>query len=120
LAKYEERGTTRKQKERPDQAKDAKSSSKSHEQSASPLQQGNNDFTPYLFGEPVVPWLLSNPYYYTSLDYSKMYMHPYFIQYSSTYPNYGATQRPIVASDNLVKRKPNCSQDGEKDMKQDK
>ena len=48
-----------------------------------------------------------------------MYMRPYFIQYSSTYQNYGVSQRPIVASDNLVKSKPKCSQDGEKDMKQD-
>ena len=46
-------------------------------------------------------------------------MRPYFIQYSSTYPNYGVSQRPIVASDNLVKSKPNYSQDGEKDVKQD-
>ena len=48
-----------------------------------------------------------------------MCMHPYFIQYSSTYPSYGVSQRPIVASDNLVKSKPKCSQDGEKDVKQD-
>ena len=47
-------------------------------------------------------------------------MRPYFIQYSSTYPSYGVSQRLIVASNNLVKSKPNCSQDGEKDMKQDK
>ena len=46
-------------------------------------------------------------------------MHPYFIQYSSTYPSYGSSQRPIVASDNLVKSKPDCSKEGEKDMKQD-
>jgi len=46
-------------------------------------------------------------------------MRPYFIQYSSTYPSYGVSQRPIVASDNLVKSKPNYSQDGEKDVKQD-
>ena len=48
-----------------------------------------------------------------------MYMHPYFIQYSSTYPSYGASKRPIVASNNLVKSKPDCSKEGEKDMKQD-
>jgi len=34
-------------------------------------------------------------------------------------PSHGASQRPIVASDNLVKSKPKCSQDGEKDVKQD-
>ena len=43
-----------------------------------------------------------------------MYMHPYFIQYSSIYPSYGASQRPIVASNNLVK-----SKEGEKYIKQD-
>ena len=46
-------------------------------------------------------------------------MHPYFIQYSSTYPSHGASQRPIVTSNNLVKSKPDCSKKGEKDMKQD-
>ena len=46
-------------------------------------------------------------------------MHPYFIQYSSIYPSYGASQRPIVASNNLVKSKPDCSKEGEKDIKQD-
>ena len=46
-----------------------------------------------------------------------MYMHPYFIQYSSIYPSYGASQRPIVASNNLVKSKPDCSKEGEKDIK---
>ena len=48
-----------------------------------------------------------------------MYMHPYFIQYPSTCPSFGVSQIPIVASDNLVKSKPKCSQDGEKDVKQD-
>ena len=118
-AEFQGKGTTQKQKERPDQAKDAKPSSKPREQSASPLRQGNNAFTPYLFGEPVTPWFWSYPYYYTPLDYSRIYMHPCFIQYPSICPSYGAPQRPIVASDNLIKSKPNCSQDGEKDMKQD-
>ena len=48
-----------------------------------------------------------------------MYMHPYFIQYSSTCSSYGVPQRLIVVNNNLVKSKPNCSKDGEKDMKQD-
>ena len=48
-----------------------------------------------------------------------MYIYPYFIRYSSTYPSYGASQRPIVANNNLVKSKPDCSKEGEKDMKQD-
>ena len=55
LAKYEDKGATQRQKEQSDQAKDAKPSSKSREQSASPLQQGNSTFAPYLFGEPVAP-----------------------------------------------------------------
>jgi len=46
-----------------------------------------------------------------------MYIYPYFIQYPSTCPSYGASQRPIVGSDNLVKSKPDCSKEGEKDMK---
>ena len=91
LAKYEEKVATQRQKEQSDQAKDAKPSSKSHEQSASPLQQGNNIFAPYLFGEPVALWFWSYPYYYIPLDYSRMYMHPYFIQYSSIYPSHGAS-----------------------------
>ena len=119
MAKYEEKGATQRQKEQSDQAKDAKPSSKSREQSASPLQQGNNIFAPYLFGEPVAPWFWSYHYYYTPIDYSRMYIHPYFIHYSSIYPSHGASQRPIVASNNLVKSKPKCSQYGEKDVKQD-
>ena len=55
LAKYEEKGGTQRQKEQSDQAKDAKPLSKYREQSASLLQQGNNTFAPYLFGEPVAP-----------------------------------------------------------------
>ena len=46
-------------------------------------------------------------------------MRPYFIQYSSTYTSYGASRGPIVTSNNLVKSKSNCSQDGGKDMRQD-
>ena len=92
--------------------------STSSEQSDFHQHQGNCVVMPNF--EPTAPWFWSYPcYYYTPLDYSRMYMHPYFIQYFSAYPSYGASQRPIVASDNLVKSKPNCSQDGEKDMKQD-
>ena len=36
------------------------------------------------------------------------------------YPSYGISQRPIVASNNLVKSKPDCSKEGEKDITQDK
>jgi len=119
LAKYEVKGATQKQKKRLDQDKGTNPSSEYREPSASHVQQSNNTFAPYSFGGPVAPWFWSYSCYYTPLDYSRMYMHPYFIQYSSTYPSYGVSQRPIVASDNLVKNKSNCSQDGEKDMKQD-
>ena len=83
------------------------------------MQQGNNAFAPYSFGGPVAPWFSSYPYYYTPLDYSRMNMRPYFIQYSSIYSSYGASQRPIVASNNLVKNKLDCSKEGEIDVKQD-
>jgi len=119
LAKYEEKGANQKQKKRPDQAKDTNPSSEHRDQSTSHVQQGNNAFVPYSFGGPIAPWFWSYPYYYTPIDYSRMYMHPYFIQYSSIYPSYGASQRPIVASNNLVKSKPDCSKEGEKDIKQD-
>ena len=55
LAKYEEKIATQKQEKRPDQAKDTNPSSEHREQSASYLQQGNNTFASYLFGEPVAP-----------------------------------------------------------------
>ena len=46
-------------------------------------------------------------------------MHLYFIQYSSIYPSYGASQRPIVASNNLVEKNFGCSKEGRKDTKRD-
>jgi len=46
-------------------------------------------------------------------------MQPYFIQYPLIYLNYGTTQRPIVASNNLVRKDFVCSKEGEKNMKQD-
>jgi hypothetical protein len=46
-------------------------------------------------------------------------MQPYIIPYPSTYPNYGASQGPIVANNNLVKGGFVDSKDGEKNMKQD-
>jgi hypothetical protein len=48
-----------------------------------------------------------------------MHKQPYIIQYLSTYPNCGASQRPIVANNNLVKREFVDSKHGEKNMKQD-
>ena len=75
LAKYEEKGATQKQKERPNQAKGTNPSSEHREQSASHIRQGNNAFAPYSFGGPIAPWFWSYSYYYTPMDYSRMYMH---------------------------------------------
>jgi hypothetical protein len=109
-------GATQKQRRRPNEAKDEKASSRSCEQLDPRLSQGNYAAMPY--SGPVAPCFWPNPCYYTPMDYSRLYMHPYFIQYSSIYPSHGASQRPIVASDNLVKNKPKCNQDGERDVKQ--
>jgi len=46
-------------------------------------------------------------------------MQSYFIQYPPIYPNCGTSQRPIVASNNLVKKDLYCSKEGKKSMKQD-
>jgi len=46
-------------------------------------------------------------------------MQSYFIQYPPIYPNCGTSQRPIVASNNLVRKDLYCSKEGEKSMKQD-
>jgi hypothetical protein len=99
LAKYEKEGAVQKQKERPEEAKSTKSMSTSSEQSNSHLRQGNCVVMPNY--EPIAPWFWSYPCYYTPLDYSRMYMQPYYIQYPSMYPNC-IPQRPI--SNNLIKK----------------
>jgi hypothetical protein len=43
------------------------------------------------------------------MDYSKMHMQSYYIQYPSIYPKHTSPQRPIVASNNLVKQDVGCS-----------
>ena len=48
-----------------------------------------------------------------------MHLQSYFIQYLSMYPNGCLSQRPIVASNNLVKKDFGCSKEGRKDTKQD-
>ena len=48
-----------------------------------------------------------------------MYIQLYFIQYPSTCPSYGVSQRPIVASNYLVKEDVGCSKECEKSIKQD-
>ena len=45
-----------------------------------------------------------------------MYIQPYYIQYSSMYPNC-IPQRPI--NNNLVEKDLNCSKEGEKNVKKD-
>ena len=71
---------------------------------------------PYSFSEPVVPWFWSDPCYYAHLDYYRMHMQSYYIQYPSIHPSYDS-QRPIVASNNLIKRDLDCSKESEKNMK---
>ena len=85
LAKYEKEGAVQKQKERPDEAKGTESMSTSNEQSDFCLRQGNCVVTPP--SEPIAPWFWSYSCYYTPLDYSRMYLQPYYIQYPSIYPN---------------------------------
>ena len=46
-------------------------------------------------------------------------MQSYYIQYPSIYPNHASPQRPIVASNNLVKEDVDCSKEVEKSVKQD-
>ena len=48
-----------------------------------------------------------------------MHMQSYYIQYPSIYPNHASPQRPIVASNNLVKKGVDCSKEVEKSAKQD-
>ena len=44
-------------------------------------------------------------------------MRSYYIQYPPMYPNHASSQRPIIASNNLVKNDLDCKE-GEKSMKQ--
>ena len=114
LAKYEKEGAVQNQKKRPDEAKSNKSTSTSSEQSDSHIHQGNCIVTPS--SEPIASWFWSYPCYYTLLDYSRMYIQLYYIQYPSIYPNC-ILQRPI--SNNLVKKDFNCSKEDENNVKKD-
>jgi len=116
LAKYEREGSIQKQKKQPNKVKDVKLSSRHQEQSVSYPHQGNYIAAPYGL---IVPCFWPYPYYYAPLDYSRMHIQLYFIQYPSIYPSYGSSQRPIVASNNLVKKDFDCSKEGEKGIKQD-
>ena len=101
------KGVVQKQKERPDKVEDIQLSLKSQEQSS--LSQGNS------FNELIVPWYCWYPCY-MSLDYSRMHMQSYYIRYPSIYPS-RISQIPI--RNNLVRKKLNCSNKCEKDIKQD-
>jgi len=46
-------------------------------------------------------------------------MQSYYIQYPTMYPNHTSPQRPIVASNNLVRKDTGCSKADEKRAKQD-
>ena len=105
LAKYEKQGTVQKKEKQSGEAKDVSSSSKLQEQSVCCSHQSNGPFTPWF-----------HPYFYMPMDYSRMHMQSYYIQYPPIYPSYASPQRPIVASNNLVKKDFSCSK---KDMKQD-
>jgi len=109
LAKYEKNGATQKQKEPSNKVKDTKPSSERQERSG----QGNYASS----NGPIAPWYCWCPYFYTSMDYSRMHMQSYYIQYPSIYPNHASPQRPIVASNNLVKKDVDCSKEVEKSAK---
>jgi len=113
LAKYEKEGAAQKQKGRPDEAKGTKSMSTSSEQLDLRPHQGNCVVMPQ--SGSVTPWFGSYPYYYIPLDYSRMYMQPYYIQYPSVHPSC-IPQRPI--NNNLIKKDLSCSNEGEKDVKE--
>ena len=96
LAKYEKEGTA--QKRRSSKVKDMKSSTKHQEQSDSHPRQID---TPS--NEPVTPWYGWFPYSCLPMDYSRIYMQSYYIQYHPMYPNYALPQRPVVSINDLVK-----------------
>jgi len=107
LAKYEKQEVIQKKEKRSDEAKDVSLSLKLQEQSVCCSHQNN------CYG-PFTPWF--HPYFYTPMDYSRMYMQSCYIQFPPMYPNYASPQRPIVASNDLVKRDFNCSKE---DVRQD-
>ena len=51
---------------------------------------------------------------FMSMDYSRMHMQSYYIQYLSIHPNHVSPQRSIGASNNMVKRDIDCSKADEK------
>ena len=93
-----------------------KLTSASGEQSNHRPCQGNCAAMQY--SGPVAPWFWLNPCSYTPMDYNGIHMQSYFIQYPSIYLNCGTSQRPIVASNNPVRKDFDCSKEDEKSMKQ--
>ena len=93
---------------------------KPQDQLNSCLHQGIIIDAPYLLFGSITPMFWPNPCCYSLLDYSRMHMQPYIIQYPSTYPNYGAAQRPIIVNNDLVRSKLINGKRGEKNKKQDK
>ena len=80
LAKYEKEGSAQRQKGPPSKVKDTGSSSRHQEQSS----QSNCTSSSGL----IAPWHCWYPYFYTPMDYSRMHMQLYYIQYPPMYPNH--------------------------------
>ena len=80
LAIYEKEGSAQRQKGRPSEVKDTGSSSGHQEQSS----QGNYTSS----SGPIAPWYCWYPYFYTPMDYSRMHMQSYYIQYPPMYLNH--------------------------------
>ena len=57
--------------------------------------------------------------FYTLMDYSRIHMQSYYIQYHLMYTNHGSPQKPTLASNNPVKKYFSCSKESGKDIKQD-
>ena len=100
LAKYEKQGATQKKKKKkqPVEARDIGSSSKLQEQLVCCPHQ--NNYVAAHYGS-ITLWFYS--YFYAPLDYSRMHMQSYYIQYHPMYPNYALPQRPVVSINDLVK-----------------
>ena len=103
----------KKERGRPSEAKDKKTSSRSYEQLDPRSFQDNCAAMSY--SGLVVPWFWPYPSYFTPLDYSRMYIQPYYSQFPSMYPSC-ISQRLI--SNTLVKKDLNCSKEGDKDVKE--
>src|SRR6185503_18024356 len=92
-----------------------KPSSKHQEQSDSHPSQGG--YMP--FNGSIAPWYCWYPYSCMLMDYSRMHMQSYYIQYPPMYPNHTSSRGPIVASNNLVKKDLDCCKADEKSVNQD-